>query len=69
VVGGGVASNGRLRELFRERCFKDGVNVFFSSPVFCTDNGAMVAKVAHHYLLKNQTSSLDVAAYSRMKFH
>ena len=69
VVGGGVASNGRLRELFQERCSKDNMNAFFSSPEFCTDNGAMVAKVAHHYFMKNQISSLDVAAYSRMKFH
>jgi N6-L-threonylcarbamoyladenine synthase len=69
VVGGGVASNGRLREIFQERCSVDSIDVFFSSPVFCTDNGAMVAKVAHHYFVNNKTSSLDVAGYSRMKFH
>jgi N6-L-threonylcarbamoyladenine synthase len=68
VVGGGVASNGRLRELFRERGVHTDIDVFFSSPQFCTDNGAMIAKVAHHYLSKNKTSSLDVAGYSRMKF-
>ena len=69
VVGGGVASNGRLRELFHERCARDGIDVFFSSPVFCTDNGAMVAKVAHHYFLNDRTSPLGMAGYSRMKFH
>jgi N6-L-threonylcarbamoyladenine synthase len=69
VVGGGVASNGRLRELFHERCARDGIDVFFSSPVFCTDNGAMVAKVAHHYFLNDRTSPLDMVGYSRMKFH
>jgi len=69
VVGGGVASNGRLREIFQKRCSLDDIDVFFSSPVFCTDNGAMVAKVAHHYFVNNKTSPLDVAGYSRMKFH
>jgi N6-L-threonylcarbamoyladenine synthase len=68
VVGGGVASNGRLRELFHERCARDGIDVFFSSPIFCTDNGAMVAKVAHHYLVNDKIFPMDIAAYSRMKF-
>jgi N6-L-threonylcarbamoyladenine synthase len=69
VVGGGVASNGRLRELFHERCDSVNIDVFFSSPVFCTDNGAMVAKVAYHYFLNDRTSPLGMAGYSRMKFH
>jgi len=69
VVGGGVASNGRLRKIFHERSACDGIKVFFSSPIFCTDNGAMVAKVAHHYFIKRKISPIDIAAYSRMKFH
>lgn len=69
VVGGGVASNGRLRKIFQERCYGQGINVFFSSPVFCTDNGAMVAKVAYHYFVKDMISSLDIAGFSRMKIH
>jgi len=68
VVGGGVASNGRLRELFQERGGDAGIEVFFSSPKFCTDNGAMIAKVAHHYVTENKTSPLDIGGYSRMKF-
>jgi N6-L-threonylcarbamoyladenine synthase len=69
VVGGGVASNGRLRELFHERSARDGIDVFFSSPIFCTDNAAMVAKVAHHYFMKGKISPIDIAVYSRMKIH
>jgi len=68
VVGGGVASNGRLRELFQERIDSTDMEVFFSSPKFCTDNGAMIAKVAYHYVVENKTSPLDVGGYSRMKF-
>jgi N6-L-threonylcarbamoyladenine synthase len=69
VVGGGVAANERLRDLFQERCSRDGIDVFFSSPVFCTDNGAMVANIAHHCFVNNKLSPLDIAPYSRMKFH
>ena len=42
VVGGGVACNHRLREVFEES-FQD---VFFVSPRFCLDNAAMVANYA-----------------------
>lgn len=69
VVGGGVASNRRLRDIFQARCSEDGTDVFFSSPLFCTDNGAMVAKVAHHYFVNDRISPVDMAGYSRMKFH
>lgn len=67
VVGGGVASNGRLRELFGERGLQESVEVFFSSPEFCTDNGAMIAKVAHSYYERGCVSPLSTRAYSRMQ--
>jgi N6-L-threonylcarbamoyladenine synthase len=66
VVGGGVASNGRLREVFTERGKREGVEVLFSSPQFCTDNGAMVASLGYFYFQKGITSSLDIKGYSRM---
>ena len=66
VVGGGVASNGRLREVFTERGRQAGIEVFFSSPQFCTDNGAMVASLGYFYFQKGITSSLDIKGYSRM---
>ena len=66
VVGGGVASNGRLREVFTERGKREGIEALFSSPQFCTDNGAMVATLGHFYFQKGITSSLDIKGYSRM---
>jgi len=66
VVGGGVASNGRLREVLTERGKREGVEVLFSSPQFCTDNGAMVAALGHFYFQKGIVSSLDIKGYSRM---
>jgi len=66
VAGGGVASNGRLREVFLERGAEEGLTVMFSSPEFCTDNGAMVALLGRYYLEKGIISPLDVKGFSRM---
>jgi N6-L-threonylcarbamoyladenine synthase len=66
VVGGGVASNGRLREMFTERGKREGIDVSFSSPQFCTDNGAMIAVLGLFYFRKGIVSPIDVGAYSRM---
>jgi len=66
VVGGGVASNGRLREVFLEKGRREGLDVMFSSPEFCTDNGAMVAMLGYYYLKKGIVSPPDVKGFSRM---
>ncbi len=66
VVGGGVAANGRLREMLTERCGAQGVSVFFPSAALCTDNGAMVAVTACFYARKGLFSGLDARAFSRM---
>lgn len=66
VVGGGVAANGRLREVFLERAREEGFEVMISSPLFCTDNGAMIASLASFYASAGIYSTLDIKAYSRM---
>jgi N6-L-threonylcarbamoyladenine synthase len=66
VVGGGVAANGRLREVFSERSSREGFDVMISSPQFCTDNGAMVASLASFYAAAGAYSGLDIKGYSRM---
>ena len=43
VLAGGVAANGRLRELAAQRCGPAGVTLRVPPPALCTDNGAMVA--------------------------
>lgn len=45
VVAGGVAANGRLREMVAERARDRGVNVRVPRPSYCTDNGAMIAAI------------------------
>lgn len=66
VVGGGVAANGRLRQVFMERAGREGFEVMISSPQFCTDNGAMIASLASFHFEAGDYSDLDIKAYSRM---
>ena len=51
VLAGGVAANSRLREKMTEKADVQGLRVYFPSPRFCTDNGAMIA-LAGYYALK-----------------
>jgi N6-L-threonylcarbamoyladenine synthase len=68
VLGGGVASNNRLRSAVIERCGEHAIDVHVPAPRHCTDNGAMVAVTAHFYARKGLFSSIDAKAYSRMKW-
>lgn len=46
VIGGGVASNYRLRDLLTERSLKKGFKPWLVPIKYCTDNGAMIANEA-----------------------
>jgi N6-L-threonylcarbamoyladenine synthase len=56
LLSGGVAANGPLREVMRERSH---VPVFVPPPVLCTDNGAMIAAAAH-YCAEAGRAALDL---------
>ena len=65
IAAGGVAANGRLRELLTEAAFALGAEVIFPSPSLCGDNGAMVAGLAFHYYARNKFDDLSIDARSR----
>jgi N6-L-threonylcarbamoyladenine synthase len=46
ALGGGVASNGRLRELVAERAAREGLTVAVPDRSLCTDNAAMIGAAA-----------------------
>jgi len=56
VIAGGVASNSYLRELFLNT---KGVNIHLPDPVFCTDNGVMVACCAYYKSKWHKYDNLD----------
>ena len=50
AIAGGVASNRTLREAMQKACEKKGVEFYYPSPIYCTDNAAMIG-VAGYYLI------------------
>ena len=65
VVAGGVASNGRLRDMLREN-IKHGENIIIPSPILCTDNAAMVAGLGYHYFQNKNINDLCIDAEPRV---
>ena len=63
VVAGGVAANGRLRELIESER-KNNEEVLIPSPLMCTDNAAMIAGISYQYFIRKIFDSyeLDVSA-------
>ncbi|MFC6154329.1 tRNA (adenosine(37)-N6)-threonylcarbamoyltransferase complex transferase subunit TsaD [Nocardioides yefusunii] len=58
VIGGGVASNTRLRAMATERAAAKGITVRVPRPGLCTDNGAMVAALGAEMVARGRTPSL-----------
>lgn len=72
TVVGGVACNSRLRAVINERAAKHGLKVAFPSPIYCTDNAAMIGRAAwdlRDFLLPLADSSLDVEVDTEMMCH
>ena len=54
ALAGGVASNSALRKSIADACEREGVRFYCPSPVYCTDNAAMIGVSAYYeYLKKN----------------
>jgi N6-L-threonylcarbamoyladenine synthase len=65
LVVGGVACNGRLREKMTAQARAAGLQAWFPSPEYCTDNAAMVAGLGWHLLGAGRTAGLDADASPR----
>lgn len=67
LLGGGVASNSRLRQLTRERCEAAGIKLTIPPSSLCTDNGAMVAALAARIIMDGgEPSGIDFGIDSSM---
>jgi N6-L-threonylcarbamoyladenine synthase len=65
VIGGGVAANPRLRTMLAERCAALDLELFMPSPVFCTDNAAMIGLAGYYRFLAGSLVTPDTDAFSR----
>lgn len=67
AIAGGVASNSSLRQNLQEACDREGIRFYHPSPIFCTDNAAMIG-VAGYYAYQNGVRhGLDLNAVPNLK--
>ncbi|WP_028582013.1 tRNA (adenosine(37)-N6)-threonylcarbamoyltransferase complex transferase subunit TsaD [Desulfogranum japonicum] len=69
ALGGGVASNKRLRTALRQACTAHGIQLYVPKPIYCTDNAAMIAYAGYQHFLAGQRVQPDDDAYSRSPLH
>lgn len=67
AIAGGVASNTGLREAFRKVCGEKGIAFYHPSPVYCTDNAAMIGTAAYYEYQKGVRHGFDLNAVPSLK--
>lgn len=67
AIAGGVASNGALRKAVEEACRKNGIAFYRPSPIYCTDNAAMIGAAGYYEYQKGVRHGLDLNAVPNLK--
>lgn len=67
AIAGGVASNSAIRSALREACLCNHVEFFHPSPIYCTDNAAMIAVAGYYDYQNGIRSGLDLNAVANLK--
>lgn len=67
AIAGGVASNGALRAAMEAACEKEGIRFYRPSPIFCTDNAAMIGVAAYYEYRKETRHGWDLNAVPNLK--
>ena len=67
AIAGGVAANSALQKAMKEACIEHGFEYYHPSPVFCTDNAAMIGCAAYYEYIKGRLSGLDLNAVPNLR--
>ena len=67
AIAGGVASNSSLRKAFEEACASANITFYYPSPIYCTDNAAMIGVAGYYEYIKGVRSGLDLNAVPNLK--
>ena len=62
AVAGGVAANSALRAAMKEACGREGIELCYPSPGYCTDNAAMIAAQGYYEFIKGHLADLTLNA-------
>lgn len=67
ALAGGVASNTSLREKMKTKSNSNGIDFYYPSPVFCTDNAAMIGVAGYYAYINGERSGLGLNAVPNLK--
>ena len=67
ALAGGVASNTALRAGMDEACKRENIQLYYPSPILCTDNAAMIGCAAYYEYQKGIRSGWDLNAVPNLK--
>ena len=67
AIAGGVASNSTLRAAMKKACEERNVEFYYPSPIFCTDNAAMIGVAAYYEYLNGTRHGWDLNAVPNLK--
>lgn len=67
AVAGGVAANSALRETMQKKCDTVGMKLCCPSPIYCTDNAAMIAVQGYYEYMAGTRHGWDLNAIANLK--
>ncbi len=67
AMAGGVSANSSLRKRMLEKCSENGFSLNVPSPVYCTDNAAMIGSAAYFEYVKGVRDGLNLNANPNLK--
>lgn len=67
AIAGGVASNSAIRSAFEQECEKHNIQFYHPSPIFCTDNAAMIGVAAYYEYMAGVRHGWDLNAIPNLK--
>ncbi len=67
AIAGGVASNSALREAMKKACDERNIPFYYPSPIYCTDNAAMIGAAAYYEYLAGTRHGWDLNAVPNLR--
>ncbi len=67
AIAGGVASNSTLRNAMEQACRRRRIHFYHPSPIFCTDNAAMIGAAAYYEYRNGTRHGWDLNAVPNLK--
>lgn len=67
ALAGGVASNSALRASLQKACDENNIKLYVPSPIYCTDNAAMIGVAGYYEFMKGVRSDMTLNAVPGLK--